>query len=330
MTRPLSPCVNEDHFAVDADGTIRPQPWMAWRQVASVAAASVAKTYSPSAAGAGFLPGVPFLDGLFGAAGGLGGGLFGGGGAAASGNKNDLIHSIRASWLNDTPVPQWCYALVTRGGCRVTLQARSRAYLLLSTGAGKTAQPVKTVTSTMGCGADIGRAGVLAVGTGFCILEQRQNSVTIPVAAERVGWTAVAPGDTFTAVAELRFMSDLWESSTIDGGDMETESGFQSGDTRLDVFAVPILDPIVIIPPPTPPEVGVDGGDPSSSGLGSIDGGTPGSYVVTGTPDVLDGGDAGSAGAGAGGGGIPISPDPDLDGGDPFGAGTGLLDGGVP
>lgn len=201
--------VDPEHFTVDIDGAITPQPWMAYRHVASATAVSRGGSYNVT--------------------GGLG--------------KNDLLHSLQQDWANDTPVDQYCYALVTRGGARVTLQARSRGYLQLSTGAVKAAiPPTLTVTERLGCGADRGRAGVLAIGTSFTIMEVRAPTHTIPVAPEFVGWARLTPGEVFTAGAELRFVTEFWETSTVDGGDSECETSYVTGDTRLDLFALPVIE----------------------------------------------------------------------------------------
>jgi hypothetical protein len=234
-------CVNTDHFAVSDDGTLSLQPWMQWRHVESVAAKSKSVNYSPAGKGqSSFLTGVPMLGSVLGS--GFGGLGLGGIGGTSEGNKNELLHSLTGSYLNDTPVDQYCYGMVTRGGSRVTLQARSRAYLALWTGQSVGGTPVLTLASAMGCGGDIGRAGTLSVGTGYCIVEQRQQSLTIPLAPEKTGWQRLTPGQTLNAKVELRFVSDVWENTLIDGGSGESESSFLSGDTRLDLFAVPALD----------------------------------------------------------------------------------------
>ena len=208
MTSP--DCIDPDHFRVDDNGAITPQPWMQWRHVDGVQG--------------------PDKSANFAVTGGT--------------NKNELIHSLQRSWLNDSPVPQWVYGKITRGGSRVTLQARSRGYLQLSSGYQKhlTDPGALVVACRMGCGADMGRGGTLAIGTTFGMIEERQNSRTINLAPERVGWLRLAPGETITAKVELRFITEFWENTTIDGGDTGSESGYQSGGTRLDLFAVPVIE----------------------------------------------------------------------------------------
>ena len=397
----MSDCVDTDHFQ-EIDGVIQPQPWMQWRNVGAIEAptrtASLGATITDDAAGAGIFGtlGDVFgglfnsLTGLFGASGALAGlGI----GASAAGNKNVLIHSLQRSWQNNTPIPQWCYGMVTRGGCRVTLQARSRGGLVVRTGsrtawvahtdfasggsghwplspprvqlaevadiwtlrltggaglvdsvidnvpvgpgdkvtvsfrvrrdaaydaansaasafrvlkggtwdwladvslgndvmvnpnvwyprsltypvpaAGVSARKVEIASgatagnlyvgdvaidiirgpktdaeiplvdaSMFGVGGDIGRGGVIAQGTDFCNMSQQMNSVTFPLQPELTGWTLLTPGEVFTARAEVRFISEFWETSQIDGGNAGLDSSFESGATRLDLFAVPYI-----------------------------------------------------------------------------------------
>lgn len=246
----MSDCADEEHFA-EVDGVISPQPWMQWRQVGSVAALSKAGNYGVTTNSGS---GVGSID-IFGTLGGLFGGLFGGLGdlfgglasaspaASAAGNKNDLLHSLQLSWSNDSPIDQWVYGVITRGGARVTLQARSRGGLVLRSGYRQHASDpgALEIASMLGIGADMGRAGTLAIGTGFVVAEVRQNSTSVPLAPERTGWWKLPPGQTITAKAELRFVSEFWENTTIDGGDSGSASGYETGDTRLDLFAVPVI-----------------------------------------------------------------------------------------
>lgn len=249
----MTDCYDTDHFEVTASGAIRPQPWMQWRHVAGVEVPTKRGSYGVTLTGGG-LGGVDifgtlgslfgsmftFLPGIFGAASILAAADPTG---SAQGNKNDLLHALQTSWTNDTPIDQWVYGKITRGGARVTLQARSRGGLQLASGY-KVAvgDPGPLVTCSMfGCGADMARSGTLALGTTFGMIEERMNSVTIPLATERAGWTRLTPGQTLTARAELRFISEYWESSTIDGGTSGSESSYETGGTRLDLFAVPVI-----------------------------------------------------------------------------------------
>lgn len=253
MTQPW-PCVDPTHFHVTDDGAITPQPWMQWRQVATASAASRSGVYGVTLNSGG--------PDVFGTLGSLFGNLFrfipsifGPSSllsqlvesASAAGNKNDLLHTLQVGWTNDTPIDQWCYGLITRGGARVSLQARSRGGLVLTSGyqispPGDPGDAGTLVPASMfGCGADIGRGGTLALGTSFGVMEVRSNSTTIPLAPERAGWARLAPGQTLTARVELRFVSEFWEHTPIDGGESGTESSYETGDTRLDLFAVPVI-----------------------------------------------------------------------------------------
>ncbi|MCB1718828.1 MAG: hypothetical protein KDK05_27150 [Candidatus Competibacteraceae bacterium] len=198
------------------DGVIVPQPWMQWRRVATVVAESKAGTYGVTS---------NILESIFG-----------------GGDKDELLHAIGTEWTNDTPLPHYVYGMVTRGGATVTLQARSRAYFEMVHGWRIGLNDLEYASvSKVGTGADLGRSGMLAVGTGFAISEHRQNSVTMQLRPDIAGWQNVDPGETFWAGVQLFFRSEFWENGTIDGGDSASESGYVSGDTRLDLFAVPIL-----------------------------------------------------------------------------------------
>lgn len=249
-----SACWHPDHFSV-RDGALVPRPWMQWRQVASVAAATTSGSYATTMTSGGLNTDiVGTLESLFGSLLGTLLTVFGPIGTlfaqlfpqattiGTGGNKNDLLHDIQIGYTNDTPIDQMIYGKITQGGQRVTLQARSRGGLYLASGyaEGDDAGPLME-SSMVGCGADIGRGGTLALGTTFCVMEQRFNAGTIPLAPERAGWYRLAPGATFTARAQLRFISEFWENTTIDGGDAGTESSYETGGLRLDLYAIPAL-----------------------------------------------------------------------------------------
>lgn len=217
-----------DHFSI-IDGAITPATWMQERPVASAQATSVAQNYSTS----------------------------------GGGNKDDLVHTVTTSWTNDTGGVQWVHGWVTRGGCDVTLQARSRGYLadfhaVLITA---TATPAPVVTeyelvevSRAGIGMDVGKGGSLGGGTGFAVAEADAPSSGAPFMPHSPGMFRVEPGETLWARVEVRFRTEFWENTAIGGGASGTESGFTSGDTRIDLFALPaITDPG---PRPDPTVVG--------------------------------------------------------------------------
>ncbi|WP_166905903.1 hypothetical protein [Mycobacterium sp. DL440] len=219
--------MSNDHFLI-LDEAIEPQPWTQYRILATKTAPSVSRTYDTS------------------------------GGS----NKDELVHTVDVQWTNNTPVPQQVYGMVTRGGSQVTLQARSRGYLQMLHGADKLSTPTPPSSfdmievSRFGCGMDTGKGGILAVGTGFAVHEVRQNSITAPFMPHSVGWETIAPGETFFGRVQIRFKSDYWEATIIDGGDQNTESLFISGDTRVDLYGVPAF--AAPAERPTPTVVGVE------------------------------------------------------------------------
>lgn len=203
-----------DHFAV-VDDAISPQPWMQLRQVAEVSTAAVSKSYDVSD------------------------------GAA----KNDPIQKLNAQWKNNTPLNQYVYGMVTRGGSVVSLQTRSRAYLLQKHGiaVGDDSFDVTTIVmaeaSRLGTGANVGLGGLLAIGAAFSIAEIRATSSTMYLMPQLTGWFVVEPGQTFYAAVALTFVSDFWENTTIDGGDAGSTSSINAGELRLDLFAAPTIAP---------------------------------------------------------------------------------------
>lgn len=200
-------CWDHNHFE-SVNGALQPQPWMQYRHVATTEAASRAAAYA--------------VTGGF--------------------NKNDLLHSLLLSWTNDSPINQWVYGIITRGGQRVTLQARSRGYLRVVSGYAIGTDPGPlTICGHHGTGADTGVAGILAIGQQYTIIENRANTVSFPLAPERPNWQLVTPGQTFTGMVQVSFVSEQWEISTIDGGSTSSESSYETGDTRLDLFAIPAL-----------------------------------------------------------------------------------------
>lgn len=211
------PCVLDKHFA-QIGGVISPQPWMQWRRVASTAAESTSGSYA----------------------------------VAGGGNKNDLLQTLTLSWTNETPISQWVYGLVTRGGVKLALQARTRAYVRqldgITTGtivAPATALTVATnklvETSRIGCGLDVGNGGVLTTQTGFGVTEIRQHAKTRPLMPHIPGWTEIPPGGSIAARVDVRFVSEYWEGWLADDGVDGSESVFICGDTLLELYAVPKL-----------------------------------------------------------------------------------------
>lgn len=222
-----------DHFTVVDDTAIGPQPWMQLRPVATSTAPSVSKSYDPS----------------------------------GGGNKDEPVHAVQTSWTNTTPINQWVYGMVTRDGASVTLQARSRGYLVMRHGYEINADGLNiamTEVSRHGTGIDIGKAGVLAAGTGFGVARFHMHSGTAPFMPHRTGMWLLEPGDTFHARVDLRFKTEYWETTVIDGGDEGSESGFISGDTQIDLYALPAF--VEATPRPVPSLVGAVRYDTALSG----------------------------------------------------------------
>lgn len=219
MTNPF-PCVDPMHFQVDSDGSIAPQPWMQYRQVATNSAPGRSGSYAPT--------------------------------ITTQANKNDLLQDVTTAWTNDSPLPQWVYGMITTGGSRVTLQARSRGALTMVSGYQEGtptpgANGVPGVVSPMvacavhGCGADMSLGGVLASGVAYGVMEVRLNAASFALAPERAGWHKLAPGATFTGQVQRYFTSDYWETTSVEGGSLDLESDYLAGPLRLDLFAIPVL-----------------------------------------------------------------------------------------
>lgn len=216
-----------DHFML-IDDALEPQPWMQQRWVAGAEVAGTAKNYEVS------------------------------GGIA----KDEAVLAVQTAWLNDSPLPQWVYGMVSTGGDSVFLQAPSRGYLLERHGfevdpVGASIDMVDA--SKTGTGFDIGKAGTLGTNGAFGISEYRAHSQTYQLMPQMTGMTLVQPGEQFNGRVELRFKSELWNSTSLDGGETGSESGFVAGGRRLDLFALPALSP----PGPRPVPSLVGGGSVS-------------------------------------------------------------------
>lgn len=202
-------CVEPNHFENDG-GTVVPQPWMQYRQIATASTPSRSGTYPPTGGGA----------------------------------KNEQLQAVGLFWTNDTPLSQLVYGVVTRGGATMALQARSRAFMeawhaLGIGGPGTTPQAI--AAGRFGTGLDVGSGGLLGVNTQYGISEVRQHSHSLPLVPQRTGWLRVDPGVTIHAAFQLFFLSEFWENTPITGGDASTGSSYITGDTRLDLFAIPVV-----------------------------------------------------------------------------------------
>ena len=198
--------VDRDYFD-DTVGIITPQPWNQLRMVATGSADGITMGFPATNAGV---------------------------------NYDSPLHDVTVQWTNDTPVNQAVYGMATRGGAVVSLQARSRGYLLSQHGYSLDGSvPTLVDVSRVGCGVDRGLGGIFAGGVNYGISEYHQNSVTMPFMPNVPQLITVAPGQTITARVAVRFRSEYWESVNISGGTAFTQSYIVSGDTRLDLYALP-------------------------------------------------------------------------------------------
>ncbi len=201
-------CVEPLHFD-DFEGVVAPVPWMQQARVKTLAVPSKSGSYAP----------------------------------AGGGNKNDLLQTITLSYENDTPVDQLVWGVVRRGGSRVSLQARSRGWLSARHGVqlGVTAPTLTAAheVSRFGTGMDVGQGGVLGTDTGLAVSDVRASSHRLPLVPEFTDRWLVVVGQSLTARVEIRFVSEVWQSSLISGGSEGSNSNYVTGDLALDLYAAP-------------------------------------------------------------------------------------------
>lgn len=205
MTEPIVGCVNPDDFEM-VDGThIRPRDHLQWRHVATNYANAVTQAFDPN-------------DGTA---------------------KDVAIHTLNAQWTNTTPISQYVYALMTRGGTKMIMQAQSRAYIRTNIGQIVGVAPANPTASTTVSKFGVGYSrGVTAANEAYYgILEVRMGERSSLVGDTKL----VLPGETFKVSTALRFISEHWESLAIHNGDTETESEFNSGATQFDIYAYPAI-----------------------------------------------------------------------------------------
>jgi len=204
--------IDTTHFYLDTDGALQPQPYMQLRRVAVDTAAPKAGNY----------------------------------GVSGGQNKNDLLQTLSVSWTNDTPIDALVWGEVTRGGSKVTLQARSRGGLVFQNGCDTTGAAIKlTEASMLAVGLDIGLSGVLSTDTAFGVTEVRQSAVTMPLCPDTTGLMTLIPGATFTGRVDCRFVTQVWQGTDPDGGAAGSESTYSAGELKLELFALPYIAPIV-------------------------------------------------------------------------------------
>ena len=198
--------IDTNHFHYGPNGEIVPNEWMQMRSVAVKTVAAKAGNY----------------------------------GSSGGGNKNDLIQTLQVAWMNDTPMGALIYAEVTRGGSKVTLQARSQGGLVYRHGRSVAPGPITlTDASMIACGIDVGRGGTLGTNVALGITEVRQYSVTMPLCPELTGLVKLAPGATFTGRCDVRFVTSIWEGTDADAGAAGQDSTYSAGDLTIELFALP-------------------------------------------------------------------------------------------
>ena len=201
-------CVEPSHFD-DLDGIIEPLPWMQQARVATDLVVSKVGSYA----------------------------------VAGGGNKNDLLQSLTIVWENDSPADVWVWGEMRRGGSKVSLQATSRGFISVRHGVQIGATPPVLTSadevSRFGTGMNVGQSGNFATDTGLAVSDVRANSHRLPLMPEYVGRWSLVPGQKIAAKIEVRFVSESWQSSLITGGSEGTNSNYVTGDTALDLYAVP-------------------------------------------------------------------------------------------
>lgn len=202
------PCIDPDHFAVDSDGALSPQPYTQWRHVATNSAGSIQKTY-----------------------------------LTTGGNQAEDLVNFQVTWTNPDPLPMLVYALVTRGGSTVKTGARTRAYIAMYYGQASGLAPADPTASTLlgrsGHGVDGGTAVI--GGTTYArwaATEVRQGEHSLLVGP----FTTLTTGQSLKTRIRLRWDADFWETLAYNvSGSGEAELSVMTGATRLDLYAIPVL-----------------------------------------------------------------------------------------
>lgn len=198
------PCVDDEHFQV-VDGELTPQTYMQWRHVATNAAAALQNTYDVN-----------------------------GGNQAA-----DLLQ-LQVSWTNDAPIPLQVYGLLTRGGTIITNNPRNRVYLETYYGAASGVAPADPTASTL-----IGRVGN---GTNLGTLTSPDRTIFTNHQTRQAERTSIlgntvtlAVGESYKLRIRLRWDAEFWETLPVAPSEAEVELSVNTGATRLDLFAYPLI-----------------------------------------------------------------------------------------
>lgn len=203
-----SPCVDPDHFDVNPDGEMTPNPVLQWRHVATNELGSFTEFYDVDA-----------------------------------GSQAEDLGEFQVSWTNTAAVSMQVYGILTRGGTAVVSTARTRLYLETYFGQTSGAAPADPTASTligrMGNGGDfqLARTPTDPSNANFGLIQTRQ--------AERsslIGSTVtLTTGQQYKLRVRLRVDAGFWETLPPDGGDAETLLSVLTGESRLDLFALPVI-----------------------------------------------------------------------------------------
>jgi hypothetical protein len=199
------PCVDPDHFEVDDGGALSPQHYMQWRHVATNSMQSFSTTLSVS-----------------------------------GGSQPTNLGTFVVSWTNSDPIDMQVYGLLTRGGSVVTTTARTRMYLDTYYGLVVGTAPADPTASTqigrMGNGVDFGLVNSNN-NSNYGVCQTRQAERSVLVGATQT----VTPGQTMKISVNLQIAAGFWETLPIENGSSESELSVLSGESRLDLFAIPVI-----------------------------------------------------------------------------------------
>lgn len=198
------PCFDPAAFD-GTDGELSPHPWLQWRHVRTNIAGSVD----------GSLPPV----------------------AATNPGEIQLV-DFEVAWTNSSPIMQRAYAMVTRDGSAVSLNARNIAYINryegISSGSAPDV-PALVLAGRHGVGADHGLEAFN--NPRYLVVESRDGQKT-----SLLGPTVtLAPGQSIRARVSLTFQVQNQETVAIWQGVNETEMRYLTGASRLDLYAYPVL-----------------------------------------------------------------------------------------
>lgn len=203
-----APCVNDEHFETDEDGGLRPVGYLQWRHVATNSMGGFTESYT--------------VDG---------------------GSQAEDLGELQVAWTNADPIDMLVYGVLTRAGTTVTTTARTRLYLETYVGAASGSAPADPTANTLigriGNGIDLQLAAVPINNSiaNFGLIQTRQ--------AERsslIGSTVtLTTGQEYKLRVRLRVDAGFWETLPPDGSAAETQLSVLTGETRLDLYAIPVI-----------------------------------------------------------------------------------------